>query len=45
MAIKIPSKVDINHLEEIVIELAEFSDNITNQEYEFLIDLFKKLKN
>jgi hypothetical protein len=42
--IQIPSEVDINHLESMILTLADYSDNVTSEELSFLSDLFTQLK-
>jgi len=42
--IEIPSEVDIHHLKTMILTLADYSENVTNEEFGFLSDLFSKLK-
>lgn len=42
--IQIPSEVDINHLESIILTIADYSENVTSEEFSFLYDLFTQLK-
>lgn len=41
---EIPREIDIDHLESVTLALATYSDNVTMEELDFLIDLFTKLK-